>query len=130
SAHNLASAREVFGEQHIEAKVREATLASRAAKEQPESKQPRRLPAQVLSSLCGLGFGRSDASAAVGQVLARGSGLDAEQLLRAVSAPLGAESELSRDGVAVPERPASAPQPAPSGRDPGRKRQPHFKNDT
>jgi Holliday junction resolvasome RuvABC DNA-binding subunit len=36
----------------------------------------------VLSSLCGLGFGRSEVSAAVGHALGSDPDLDVEQLLR------------------------------------------------
>lgn len=39
-------------------------------------------PARVVSSLCDLGFGRSEASAAVGHALGNAAGLDVEQLLR------------------------------------------------
>jgi hypothetical protein len=88
SAHNLASARQVFGAQHSEAKIRERTQVARAGgtetqpEAQPVSEPPLQAPAQVLSSLCGLGFGRSEASAAVGHALGREPGLDVEQLLR------------------------------------------------
>ena len=84
SDHNLASARQVFGAQHIAAKIHERTRVARtvSTETQPESEPPLHAPAQVLSSLCGLGFGRSEASAAVGRVLGREPGLDVEQLLR------------------------------------------------
>jgi hypothetical protein len=60
SAHNLASAREVFGVAHVEAKIRESTKVARtvSAETQLESEPPLQAPPQVLSSLCGLGFGR------------------------------------------------------------------------
>lgn len=60
-AHNLESARQVFGEAQIEAKIHES---------------------RVLASLCSLGFARSEASAVLGQVLASEPGVDVEQLLR------------------------------------------------
>jgi hypothetical protein len=84
SAHNLESARQVFGAQHIEAKIRERRQVARAVstEAQPESEPPLQAPAQVVASLCGLGFGRSEASAAVGHVLGSEPGLDVEQLLR------------------------------------------------
>jgi hypothetical protein len=84
SAHNLASARHVFGAQHIEAKIRERTRVARAAgtEPQPEKEPLLQVPAQVLSSLCGLGFERSEASMAVGHALGNEPGLDVEQLLR------------------------------------------------
>lgn len=83
-AHNLQSARQVFGAVHIEAKIRERTRAACAGsmEAKPESERPLEATAQVLSSLCGLGFGRSEASAAVGHVLGSEPGLDVEQLLR------------------------------------------------
>jgi hypothetical protein len=96
-AHNLESAREVFGEPHIEAKIRartEAACASRTETPQPAKQpleapvtvpaaaQPREAPVTVLSSLSSLGFRRSEASAAVGQALGSEPELDVEQLLR------------------------------------------------
>jgi 5-methylcytosine-specific restriction endonuclease McrA len=81
SAHNLASARQVFGAAYIEAKIRGKEPNTSTAM-QPQSTPPLQAPAQVLSSLCGLGFGRSEASAAVGHVLGSEQGLDVEQILR------------------------------------------------
>ena len=84
SAHNLASARRVFGAAYIEAKIRENTQVTPAvsAEAQPTTKPPLEAAAQVISSLCGLGFGRSEASATVGHALGSEAGLDVEQLLR------------------------------------------------
>ena len=56
----------------------------------PESAPPLEPPAQVLSPLCGLGFGRSEASAAVGHVL--GSDHRASATIRFVFAPSLPES--------------------------------------
>jgi 5-methylcytosine-specific restriction endonuclease McrA len=84
NAHNLESARQVFGEPHIETKIRAKPRAAGAdaAQTQPAQTQPLETPAKVLSSLTGLGFARREASAAVGQTLASQPGLDVEQLLR------------------------------------------------
>jgi hypothetical protein len=84
SAHNLASAREIFGAAHVEAKIRESTRVARnvGTETQLESEPPLQAPAQVLSSLCGLGFGRSEVSAAVAHALGSDPDLDVEQLLR------------------------------------------------
>jgi 5-methylcytosine-specific restriction endonuclease McrA len=84
SAHNLENARQVFGESHIEAKLRERTPAACAGKPKLErgGTAPLEIPSKVLSSLCSLGFGRSEASGIIGQALGREPGLDVEQLLR------------------------------------------------
>ncbi|HKY38036.1 MAG TPA: hypothetical protein VJN18_18970 [Polyangiaceae bacterium] len=84
SAHNLESARQVFGEAHIEAKIRARSPAARAGRTEVPATgtPPLEAPAKVLSSLCELGFGRSEAAAAVGQALGSEPGLDVEQLLR------------------------------------------------
>ena len=84
SAHNLENARQVFGEPHIETKIRANMRAAGAggAQAQPTAPQPLETPAKVLSSLTGLGFARNEASAAIGQALASQPGLDVEQLLR------------------------------------------------
>jgi hypothetical protein len=84
AAHNLQSARHVLGAAHIEAKIRERTRTAHTAstETQPEGKRPLDAPAQVLSSLLGLGFGRSEASTAVGHALGSEPGLDVERLLR------------------------------------------------
>ena len=84
SAHNLENARHVFGEPHIETKIRGSSAAVRVAamEPQPAEERPLQHPGQVLSSLSHLGFRRSEASAAVGQALGNEPGLDAEQLLR------------------------------------------------
>ena len=81
SAHNLESARQVFGPAYIESRIRGRERNITTAT-QPESTSPLEPPAQVLSSLCGLGFGRSEASAAIGHALGSEPGLDVEQLLR------------------------------------------------
>ena len=47
-----------------------------------EYKEPLEAPAQVLSSLCSMGFRRNEASAAIGQALGSEPGLKVEQLLR------------------------------------------------
>lgn len=84
SAHNLESARQVFGAAYVEAKIRDNLRGKRAANAQPQpaSKRPLEATAQVLSSLCSLGFGRGEAVAAVGHALGSEPGLDVEQLLR------------------------------------------------
>jgi hypothetical protein len=84
NAHNLENARQVFGEPHIEAKIRAKMRAAGAGARQmrPAEPQPLETPAKVLSSLTSLGFARKEASAAVGQALASEPGLDAEHLLR------------------------------------------------
>jgi hypothetical protein len=84
SAHNLENARQVFGEPHIQTKIRAKMRAAGAGttKTQPAEPQPLETPAKVLSSLTGLGFARKEASAAVGQALASQPGLDVEHLLR------------------------------------------------
>ena len=84
TAHNLENARQVFGELHIETKIRAKMQAARAGGAQTQPAEPQLLetPAKVLSSLTSLGFTRKEASAAVGQALASQPGLDVEQLLR------------------------------------------------
>jgi 5-methylcytosine-specific restriction endonuclease McrA len=84
NAHNLEDARQVFGEPHIETKIRAKMRAAGAAatQTQPAEPQPLETPAKVLSSLSSLGFARKEASAAVGQAFASQPGLDVEQLLR------------------------------------------------
>ena len=84
SAHNLESARQVFGEPHMETKIRARTPPARVAKAETPAveKQSLQTPGKVLSSLSSLGFRHSEASAAVGQALGSESGLDVEQLLR------------------------------------------------
>jgi hypothetical protein len=82
-AHNLQSARRVFGAAYIEQKVRERAAACSVATEEPSAtKRPSALPEQVLAALCALGFGRKEASAAMGHALSAEPGLDSEQLLR------------------------------------------------
>jgi hypothetical protein len=84
SSHNLENARQVFGEAHIETKIRTRTSAACTGRVEtrPAEKQPLEVPGQVLFSLASLGFPRKEASAAVGQVLGSEPGLDVEQLLR------------------------------------------------
>jgi hypothetical protein len=84
SAHNLESARQVFGAPHIETKIpaKMRTAGAGVAQSQPADPQPLETPAKVLSSLVSLGFERKEASAAVGQALASEPGLDVEHLLR------------------------------------------------
>jgi hypothetical protein len=84
AAHNLENARQVFGEPHIETKIRAKPRAAGAAatQTQPAEPQPLETPAKVLSSLTSLGFARKEASAAVGQAFASQPGLDVAQLLR------------------------------------------------
>jgi hypothetical protein len=84
--HNLHSARQVFGESLIQAKIRARTKRRKApaASEDRAASQPASLDAaaKLQATLCQLGFQRSDASAVVGQVLSGASGSDVEQLLR------------------------------------------------
>jgi hypothetical protein len=84
TAHNLENARQVFGELHIETKIRGKTRAAGADATQTRPAEPRPLetPAKVLSSLTSLGFARKEASTAVGQALASEPGLEVEHLLR------------------------------------------------
>jgi hypothetical protein len=84
SAHNLENARQVFGEPHIETKIRAKMRAAGGGATQTQPAQPQALetPAKVLSSLVSLGFARKDASAAVGQAFASEPGLSMEHLLR------------------------------------------------
>jgi hypothetical protein len=83
SAHNLDSARQVFGESHIRAKVRERTPSGTGTSEpQSESSPSLEVPAQVMSSLCSMGFRRNEASAAIGRALGSEPVLNVEQLLR------------------------------------------------
>jgi hypothetical protein len=84
SAHNLENARQVFGEPHIEAKIRARTPPTSvgATETKPAERQPLEIAGKVLSSLSSLGFPRSEASAALGQALGSEPGLDVELLLR------------------------------------------------
>jgi hypothetical protein len=84
SAHNLENARQVFGEAHIETKIRARTPVATfvATETQSTEEQPLETLRKVLSSLSGLGFPRNEASAAVAQALGSEPGLDVEQLLR------------------------------------------------
>jgi len=83
-AHNLENARQVFGEPHIEAKIRARTPAARTGKSETQGaqEQPLEASAKVLSSLCSLGFPQREASAVIGRALGSEPGLDVEQLLR------------------------------------------------
>ena len=83
-AHNLESARQVFGEAHIEAKIHASIAPARAGKpdKQPAQGQPLAAAAKVLSSLRSLGFPDREASAVIGLALGSEPGLDVEQLLR------------------------------------------------
>lgn len=74
-AHNLARAREVFGEAQIEEKIR----ARRGILPVGGVGSER---ARVLSALCRLGFGRSDAALAIRQVAGSEAYLGFEELLR------------------------------------------------
>jgi len=84
SAHNLGNARQVFGESHIEEKIRARKPPVRAgiAEKNPPEIPPLEASGKVLASLSSLGFRRNDASAAIGQALGREPSLDVEQLLR------------------------------------------------
>jgi 5-methylcytosine-specific restriction endonuclease McrA len=83
-AHNLENARQVFGERHMNARIR-------AAEQQPHHRVTDRqvspssldTAAKVHTALCQLGFRRAEASVAIAEALGAGPGLDAEQLLRA-----------------------------------------------
>jgi 5-methylcytosine-specific restriction endonuclease McrA len=116
SAHNAASAREVFGEEHIETKIRsrrqvaadkpvgsEARAEPRSAENKPagdtleelssvaapsvpasapSAPTSRNVAAQVLSTLCSMGFKRKEATEAIGRVVSSEPGLGLEPLLR------------------------------------------------
>jgi hypothetical protein len=85
ASHNLQRARVVFGEPHVEQKIR---ASERDRKEQPVSAHAtvatRSLDAdtKVLSVLCQLGFPRRNATGAIGRVCASEPDLKVEQLLR------------------------------------------------
>jgi hypothetical protein len=85
AAHNLQSARAVFGDQHVEQKIR---ASERDRKEQPVAAdtavttRPLDADAKVLSVLCQLGFPRRNATSAIGRVCASEPDLKVEQLLR------------------------------------------------
>jgi 5-methylcytosine-specific restriction endonuclease McrA len=84
-AHNLESARQVFGEAHVESKVRARKQKPlNDATDGPDPAPPALdAAAKVQAALCQLGFRRREASAAVGKALGNGPELDVEQLLRA-----------------------------------------------
>lgn len=85
-AHNLESARQVFGEQHIEAKIRQnrhATVGSPNNNNHTPASHGLDAAAKVRAALCQLGFRPNEASAAVGKAIGSGPGIDVEQLLRA-----------------------------------------------
>jgi hypothetical protein len=85
ASHNLQNARAVFGEQHVEQKIR---ASERDRNEQPVSAvpavatRPLDVDAKVLSVLCTLGFPRRNATGAIGRVCASEPDLKVEQLLR------------------------------------------------
>jgi hypothetical protein len=85
ASHNLQNARDVFGEQHVEQKIR---ASERDRNEQPVSAvpavatRPLDVDAKVLSVLCTLGFPRRNATRAIGRVCASEPDLKVEQLLR------------------------------------------------
>jgi 5-methylcytosine-specific restriction endonuclease McrA len=83
-AHNLERARQVFGAAHIEAKIRARTQVASAGTTDtpPAGMPPLDASAKVLSSLCNMGFRRSEASASIGHALGSEPGLDIDQLLR------------------------------------------------
>jgi 5-methylcytosine-specific restriction endonuclease McrA len=84
SAHNLENARQIFGEAHIETKIRARTPVATvvATETQSAEEQPLETVRKVLSSLSRLGFPRNEASAVVAQALGSEPRLDVEQLLR------------------------------------------------
>jgi hypothetical protein len=79
-AHNLDSARQVFGEEHIEASIR--AKSERAPNAPASAPASRAAPEDVLAALCRMGFKRREAAAAVGSVAGSEPGLTFEQLLR------------------------------------------------
>ena len=87
ASHNLQSARAVFGEQHVEQKIRDMT-SERDRNEQPVTAdtavttRPLDVDTKVLSLLCQLGFPRRNATGAIGRVCASEPDLKVEQLLR------------------------------------------------
>jgi hypothetical protein len=94
SAHNAASAREVFGQEHIEASIRARRAPAQGApavgelcKEPdsavaPSAPASRKLAEQVLSALCHLGFKQAAAAEAIGRVVGSEPALGLQQLLR------------------------------------------------
>jgi hypothetical protein len=106
SAHNLANAREVFGEQHIETRIMakaapaietpatcvempapRGSCAYEVDEPQPAvsatpKQPPRDAGALVLTALCNMGFRRREATAAVGRAFAAEPGLEIRELLK------------------------------------------------
>jgi 5-methylcytosine-specific restriction endonuclease McrA len=82
-AHNLENARQVFGEQHIEAKIGTGRREAVSNAESGIAPRPLDVVTKVRAALCQLGFRPTEASAAVGKALGSGPALDVEQLLRA-----------------------------------------------
>jgi len=93
-AHNLESARNVFGDRHIEEKLRARGKPGGAGRLEREAQQGTGTPGNpkggrgpdlvesALSALCRLGFRRHDAAQAIERVRASESQLDLERLLR------------------------------------------------
>ncbi len=90
AAHNLASARDVYGEATIEANIRGKGEPARAAavEQRPDDLSAPSEPGslviinRVVSALCHMGFKRRDVETAVKRVAGSEPGLDVEQLLR------------------------------------------------
>ena len=94
SAHNLASARNVFGPRHIDEKILSRTqlaIETRASPGAFEGEQPigtdsaplpRDAAAAVLLALCNMGFRRREAAEAVGRACACEPNLDLRALLK------------------------------------------------
>jgi hypothetical protein len=96
ACHNADSARAVFGERHIEDKIKARTQPMNGVHDHREhdhreqsvgaetgaTATPPEVPAKVLSALCQLGFRRRNATAAIERVRASEPGLQVEQFLR------------------------------------------------
>jgi hypothetical protein len=106
ACHNAGSARAVFGERHIEDKIKARTQPMNGVHDHREhdhreydhreydhreqsvgaetgaTATPPEVPAKVLSALCQLGFRRRNATAAIERVRASEPGLQVEQFLR------------------------------------------------
>ncbi|HKY41263.1 MAG TPA: RuvA C-terminal domain-containing protein [Polyangiaceae bacterium] len=95
-AHNLASARAVFGDERVEASIADQRRRDTRGRSEPQLPAPEQVrshhassvpqatanAAQALAALCRLGFPRREAAAAIAQICGNSPGLEVEQLLR------------------------------------------------
>jgi hypothetical protein len=80
-AHNHYTARQAYGTQYIARKVRERTRTRRVEDVESGADHDAAMREQVLGALCGMGFRRKDACAALAGI-ANGTGSGARELLR------------------------------------------------